>query len=193
MTVMNRCLSLLLLAACAAAVHPVHAETPAASASGVVDLVLSADGRAHGWLLDSQGQAVEGAIVILRQGRSDVLKTMTDQTGQYELTGITSGTYQLQAGNQGRVIRVWDAATAPPAARPHLTLVCEASVIRGQSGYQAALYDDPGRLAGLGMVGIALGTITLIGFEATDNDDSAWPSSSSTMPPGAMPIPDVSP
>jgi hypothetical protein len=184
MTATNRRFSLLILlmAACTAGGGSLHADATASSSSGIIDVMLTPDGRTHGWLLEGTGQPVDGAIVVLRQRGADVARAVTDTHGYYEFADIHSGVYQLQVGDQRCVIRVWAPGSAPPAARPHLTFVRADSVVRGQSGMQRALYDDPGRLAGLGMIGLTLGTITVIGIEATENEQSDWLSLQTTAP-----------
>lgn len=175
---------LILLAACEAAIPAARAGSSASSSSGIVDVVLTADGHVVGLLLQNDGRPVEGAVGVLKQRGTTVSRTVTDNLGRYEFVGVRGGVYQLQVGDQARVIRAWDEATAPPVARPKLTLVRGDGVMRGQSGGPGF----PRRTVGLGMIGLALGTITVIGIEATENDaDNSL--SLLTTPPGGMASP----
>ena len=188
MTVTRQSVSLpiLLLVACLSGTCSLHADSAPASSSGIVDVSLTPEGSFTGQLLASDARPVDGAIVVLRQNGADVAQAVTDTEGRYMFSEVAAGVYQLQVGDKRCVVRIWQPTSAPPAARTHLIVVRDETVVRGQSGNPSALYGNPGRLAGLGMVGLTLGTITLIGIEATENEQSDWISVQNTMPPTTL-------
>ncbi len=111
--------------------HSLMGATPAQRIK-IHDVTLGAGGTLICQVVDQQGLGVAGAqVVVLQQGRKPV-QTVADQTGRFQVVGLSGGTAQVvTAGGQG-VYRLWAANTAPPGARQSALLVTDGPVVRGQ-------------------------------------------------------------
>jgi hypothetical protein len=113
-----------------AAVKPV---APAADAGQTADVAL-VQGELRGRLVNGQGLPLEGAMVDIATADGSIAQTNTDAQGQFAVKGLKGGVYRITAGNETRAVRVWTERTAPPAAKPGLTMVSQAPAVRGQFG-----------------------------------------------------------
>jgi hypothetical protein len=113
--------------------HPLPAATDAASPM-VTDVALQDGGAFVGQVVDQQGLPVRGVTVQIRQEDREVAGAVTDTDGQFRVSGLHGGVYQVVAGQTSTVYRLWAPQTAPPAARPAALLVSGQDVVRGQAG-----------------------------------------------------------
>jgi hypothetical protein len=151
----------------------------------ILDVRLTEIGVLLGALTDGAGRAIPNQSVALRSGSNVVAQTQSDRQGRFALRPPQPGSYQLQAGNTARVLRIWTAAAAPPAAQSHVLLVDD-TVVRGQHGHGhrggqpgvgGGLYDggimqvlsNPWVFSGVVAAGIAIP----IAIAASDDDDDA--------------------
>lgn len=113
-----------------AAVKPV---APSSEAGQTADIAL-VQGELRGRLVNGQGLPLEGAMVDISNSDGSIAQTNTDAQGQFAVKGLKGGVYRITAGNETRAVRVWTERTAPPAAKPGLTIVSQAPTVRGQFG-----------------------------------------------------------
>ena len=115
---------------------------------------------------DTIRKTAGGALVVIGQRGVEIARTITDRQGRYEIGDLQAGQYVVVSGNVGRVVRLWETAVAPPAARPDVALsqVDDAGAARGQL------------FAGLGMSTLATGAALTgaavgvgLGLEAQDD------------------------
>ncbi len=113
---------------------PARAATKSTRAAAVPDVALTTGGTFSGRVVDHAGKVLEGAQVTVRQGKTEVGKTVTDKEGLYSFKNMKGGVYQVASGNTEGVFRVWAEKTAPPAAKEHALLVMGDKGARGQFG-----------------------------------------------------------
>ncbi|MCA8998313.1 MAG: carboxypeptidase regulatory-like domain-containing protein [Planctomycetaceae bacterium] len=95
------------------------------------DVALTANGALTGVLVTAEGQALDGATVLVRRGGQDVAKTVTNANGAFSFTGLGSGLYELQVGQQATLVRAWTPEVAPPTAKQHAVIVV-GDAVRGE-------------------------------------------------------------
>jgi hypothetical protein len=98
------------------------------------DVALRSGGLLVGQVVDPQGAAKAGALVSIRQGEHEVVRTTTDTNGVFAAQGLRGGEYQLVTEEGSCECRFWAADTAPPNARPAALVVAGNDVVRGQYG-----------------------------------------------------------
>jgi Carboxypeptidase regulatory-like domain len=120
------------------AAEPQAPERPTASApaTAIMDVALAAGGVFSGQLVDPQGRPQSGSSVELLQQQQTVATTTTDQDGRFSIPGLQGGMYQVVAGQEMRLYRLWAPDTAPPGARQSVMLVAAGQVVRGQRGWR---------------------------------------------------------
>lgn len=102
------------------------------SITPITDVSLDESGRLVGQIVDDQGHPRSGLMVVLRQGRREVARTVTDSEGHFALSNVPVGLYQLDAGSTRAIYRVWTIQTAPPQTHHQVVLVTETgTVVRG--------------------------------------------------------------
>jgi hypothetical protein len=129
---------------------------------------LSEQGDFLGQIVDAQGSPAVGADVELWTQGKLAARGVADESGRFRFVGTRAGVYQVLASGTGSVVRLWQPAAAPPAAR-HAILLVQGPVVRGQypprqSGCQTGLYDgavmktlsNPWVFSGLIAAGIAV-------------------------------------
>lgn len=98
----------------------------------VLDISLTERGAMVGQVVDAQGVGlVEHPVVLLQENR-EVARATTDAEGYFHLTSLRGGVYQLVAGDNTMVVRVWAPGTAPPAAQRGVLMVAGKQAYRGQ-------------------------------------------------------------
>ena len=102
---------------------------------------LAAGGCLGGIVVDVQGVPVAQAPLVLRQSNREVAALPTDRQGQFLITGLQGGLYQLMIGPQVKLLRLWAAETAPPQAKPYAVLVVDDQVVIRPMMYVALSYD----------------------------------------------------
>lgn len=132
-------------------------EPPAKKA--VADVVLSENGDLAGAVVSTAGKPVDGAVVTLTKQGKSVAQTTTNARGAFELASVKSGIYELKAGPAKKLVRVWSADAAPPAAADEAKLVV-GTTIRAQDEYA----DDYFEAGGLDFVSLATVTAAVGGL-----------------------------
>lgn len=105
-----------------------------AAKSRIPDVSLAAGGVFSGRVVDHSGTPLEGAEVVVKQGKQEVARTVTDKNGLFTVKEMKGGVYQVSSGNTDGVFRVWTEKTAPPVAKGQALLVMGENGARGQFG-----------------------------------------------------------
>ena len=100
----------------------------------ISDIELAAGGTFKGQVLNAEGLALGGVELTLHQGTEQVARTVTDQDGQFAVSNLRGGVYQVNAENTQEIYRLWSEGTAPPAAEQEVAIVSSPEVVRGQIG-----------------------------------------------------------
>ncbi|MAT16600.1 MAG: hypothetical protein CMJ46_15175 [Planctomyces sp.] len=158
------CLGLTVSATYTMAAGPSAPATQAANQ--VSDVALAPGGTFFGHVVDDQGKAIEGAVVKVYKGKSEVSSAVTDKTGLFAAKNVRGGVYRVTAGQANGLYRFWTAEAAPPSASTKTVLVSSPQVVRGQLG---ALGGISASGAALGAGGAALGGIGVINMNKTDD------------------------
>jgi hypothetical protein len=101
--------------------------------SQIPDVTLAA-GVFSGRVIDHAMNPLEGAEVVIKQGKNEVARTVTDKKGVFAVKNLKGGVYQVTSGNTDGVFRVWTEKTAPPVAKGQALLVMGENGARGQFG-----------------------------------------------------------
>lgn len=129
------------------------------AANSVLDVSLGKDGTFSGRTVDHNGNAVEGAKVVLKQGKTEVGSTTTDKNGNFSVKSLKTGVYQVSSGNTEGSYRLWSEKSAPPSAKTHGLLVMGENGARGQIGAT----DGSGIImVAIGAAAIALGIVAIV-------------------------------
>ncbi len=153
------CLSLLCPAFAQDQITSVSTTPPVTSAeSKILDVALTTDGVMQGQVLSEQGQAIDGAKVVISQKQVKLLETTTNAAGLFGVVGMKSGLYQIDSPGKSQIVRVWSHQIAPENSKQVATLVQNNATVRGQFGYI-----DPinATALALGIAGVALSAVTL--------------------------------
>lgn len=105
-----------------------------APAPAIKDIALGKGGLLAGRVVNSQGEALEGTEVVLLRGEKEVARTVTNDKGQFAVTSLKGGVYQMAAGPVSETCRLWSERTAPPSAEQAALVVVEDEAVRGQWG-----------------------------------------------------------
>ncbi|MBR9800595.1 MAG: carboxypeptidase-like regulatory domain-containing protein [Rubinisphaera brasiliensis] len=133
----------------------------------IADVALS-NGALNGRVVDAQGQVQSGSVVKVSLGNREVATAVTNQNGEFAVKNLTSGVYQVAAGQTQATVRLWDSQVAPPAAKRNVLLVNGGeSAVRAQGRF-----GGNGTLVLVGGAIIAAGTAIAI-VESQDDDDPA--------------------
>lgn len=84
-------------------------------------------------------QATKVAVV---QAGKIVARSVTDKSGNFVTGDLRGGVYQIAAGMGVTTVRAWDAAAAPPVARPAALVVGSPAVVRGQRKFGSLVATD---------------------------------------------------
>lgn len=139
--------------------------TPRTS-SAFVDVALQPAGGVAGRFIDSQGDPVGGATATLFRGETAVATSLTGADGTYHFPSVVPGVYRVRLEDQWQLIRVWDEAIRPPAARNLLTIVRQERIVLGQGGDFGG---ESGWLAALLAGGIGAG----LGYALSEHNAAA--------------------
>lgn len=104
------------------------------AAGTILDVGLAQGGTFTGRVVDHTGAAMEGAQVVIKQGKTEVTRTVTDKQGTFVASNLKGGVYTVASGATEGVYRVWSESTAPPSAKGQALLVLGQNGARGQSG-----------------------------------------------------------
>jgi hypothetical protein len=113
------------------------APTPTANAGAlgvpaIVDVALSEQGTLQGSVIDPQGSPVPRVSVIVGQTGQAKAYAQTGAEGQFSVSGLRGGVYQVMSGQGAGTFRLWAADTAPPGARHSAMIVTRSTTVRGQ-------------------------------------------------------------
>jgi hypothetical protein len=129
------------------------AATPKAKSTAkkikVNNVSLDAKGVFHGVVLDKDRKPIGSTEVVIAQGKKVIAKTKTDARGDFQVTNLRGGNYQVVVANQIGHVRLWANGTAPPNATARAYMVSK-PIVRGQ-----------GALGGIGALGGSVGLVTL--------------------------------
>ncbi len=104
------------------------------AANTVLDIGLAQGGTLTGRVVDQSGVALEGAEVVVKQGKTEVTRTVTDKQGTFAAKNLKGGVYTVASGSTEGTYRTWSEKTAPPSAHDQALLVVGKNGARGQSG-----------------------------------------------------------
>ena len=137
--------------------------TPQSTVQRAMDVALTSGGTLHGQVVNAQGEAVEGAVVSIRQNQQEVARRVTDNKGQFSATNLKGGMYQIAAGTTQVTYRLWTENTAPPIANSQALLVSGSEVVRGQFGGMDVV--------DLTILGAAITGVTLSAVNLSETND----------------------
>lgn len=136
------------------------------AANTILDIGLSQGGTFTGRVVDQTGAALEGAEVVVKQGNTEVTRTITDKQGSFVATNLKGGVYTVASGPTEGTFRVWAEKTAPPSAHEQVLLVKGQNGARGQIG--AIRGQDTSWLGTAALVGVAGVIGGVIGYNIYD-------------------------
>ena len=137
----------------------------------VRDVQLDAAGTLHGQVVTPEGAPLAGTRIVLGQFNKPVGESSTDKDGNFALTGVRGGTYELRSAEASAWVRVWTADSAPPAATKGALLVSKRDTVRGNINYLSTQMMQPPEAVGALMIpaAIAGGVIALKQHHETDS------------------------
>lgn len=124
------------------------------AANSVLDISLTRGETFTGRVVDQTGVALEGAEVVIKQGQTEVTRTITDKQGSFVARNMKGGVYTIASGATEGTYRVWAEKTAPPSAHEQILIVKGQNGARGQIG--AVRGQDGGNLLTYVIVGTAI-------------------------------------
>ena len=107
-------------------------QTDAVKVPKPTDVSLDKRGVLTGTIVDKNGKAAVEADVLVKQGRRLVAKTKTDKKGNFEVSKLRGGVYQILVGDTAAFVRVWADGTAPPKAHDTALIVADGKLVLGQ-------------------------------------------------------------
>ncbi len=155
--------------------HVAQATTPAqATPQGIaivstIEDVSMRDGVVRGSIVDANGSPVANSPVVVAQQGKVIQELTTDEQGQFEAKGLTSGVYQVASYAKAQNYRVWERG-APANAKEGVVHVMSNDVARAQ--FSGRTYNLP--LVGavrhpLLLIAMTAGTATAIIMGNDDN------------------------
>lgn len=157
-TFFTGCLCACLLLAPAMQTSARATEEAAKKVANIHDFALDAQGLLKGKVVTGEGTPLAGAKVTVTRNLEVVATTVTERDGSFEVAGLSTGVYEIQAGEGRGSVRVWEQRVAPPTAKSNLMIV-SGTPTRAQAG----LFLDPLNTItlGLAITGVALGAAAL--------------------------------
>src|SRR5262249_12234586 len=85
------------------------ADAPVTQPAGksVKDINLTSGGDLTGKVVTSEGKGVDAAPVVISQAGKPVSKAVTTAKGEFKVTGLKTGVYQVSSGRAAQFVRVW--------------------------------------------------------------------------------------
>ena len=102
------------------------------SQSVVTDVALQDGGVLKGQLVDSSGAPHTNMQVVLAKNGKLVETAKSNQNGQFVVTNMKAGVYQINTPQSSGVFRVWAPRTAPPNSKAGVLMISGGDVVRGQ-------------------------------------------------------------
>ena len=100
--------------------------------SQVIDIELRGDGALVGQSLSNTGMPRLAASITLVQDNEVVSESRTNPDGEFSITGLRGGVYELRTDTSTRMVRLWAPGTAPPSAVDAAILIDGDNIVRGQ-------------------------------------------------------------
>ena len=97
---------------------------------------LNSIGSLTGQLLSTDGSAISNAhLQVHSQNNLNQIsqKAVTDEHGNFSLSGLRSGTCVITVGEESFACRAWQNGTAPPKSLQSIAIVDSTSTVRGNS------------------------------------------------------------
>ena len=115
----------------------------------ILDVVLTSDARAcRGQIVDRDGLGLPGVSVALFQSQRHISSVSTGSDGTFSISGLRGGVYQIVAGDNLHVVRLWSPNAAPPSAQRRVVFVTD-PLMRGQMHPAASMLGNPWVITGL--------------------------------------------
>ncbi len=108
---------------------PVNAENTVACSA---DIALVGEGLLMGQVVNTAGQPLVGAPVVLSSKGKEIARCQTDKAGIFQVMGLSGGAIEVSSVGVTGTCRLWSPGAAPPAAQQGLLIVAEGDVVRGQ-------------------------------------------------------------
>ena len=101
----------------------------------VVDVALQGKNELHGRIINAEGRAVSGSIVVLTDSENvPLVRTVSDEDGRFAFSQVPTGIAVLYTEKSQTPLRTWAANTAPPVAQQEVVLNENGPTVRGQLG-----------------------------------------------------------
>lgn len=97
-----------------------------------MDVALGRGGVLVGQVVNTEGQPLGGAEVVLKANGQEMARGLTDEGGHFQVAGLKGGPVEVSAVGVVGNCRIWAPGTAPPAAQQGLLVVSPDDVVRGQ-------------------------------------------------------------
>ncbi len=144
-----------------------------AAANAVFDVKLAKNNSFTGRVISHDGVPVVGAKVVMRQGKTEVGQSVTDDLGNFEFQNLKAGLYEVNSGPTAGHYRMWSERSAPPSAKPHGLLVFGENGTRGQYGLTETIAgENLGLILLAATTGLALSGL-IIALHTKDTADEA--------------------
>lgn len=86
------------------------------------DIILS-DSTLLGRYVNDAGAGINDVRASIRQAGKEVASGVTDAQGNFRISGLQTGVYEVIVGCRSEFIRVWETDAAPPKAHPTARIV----------------------------------------------------------------------
>ncbi len=146
------------------------------------DVELSRQGSLSGHVCSPAGVPIANAAVQLKYQGTTIAETVTNDGGDFLITGVRGGAHELNVGSVSTQLRLWKSGTAPEAAGDTVTVAADEFVVRGQyqDGPTAYVPYAPGfgfmTFVTLASVAVAT-TAIVIAVDAQNDVDNITPAS----------------
>lgn len=101
------------------------------------DVILS-ESTLFGKYVSATGSGIKDVRASIRQAGKEVASGITDAQGNFRISGLQTGVYEVIIGCRSEFIRVWDSESAPPMAHPSAKIVRDGH-LQGNGGTGGAL------------------------------------------------------
>ncbi len=135
------------------------------------DIRLAQDNSLSGQIVDVTGKPASGMRVAIYAQGDLVAATFSDQQGAFSLTANRGGVYELRAGGQVQIVRLWRYAASPPSAKATIQLIVNAETVRGQRPIESLFCFQPWFL------GVLVAAAIAIPIAVDNSNDSRRPGS----------------
>jgi hypothetical protein len=158
----------------AAGPQPVSQEPRANSTQPLIgDIQLSEGGTLRGLVLDSSGGAQASAPIALYQDGHVITTVCTGPSGEFAISQLTAGIYELQTPAGRTMYRLWAPNTAPPVAQDGIVMIDGQNIVRGQHERGAWLGHVGSALANPWILAIIVAAAIAIPLALDDDDDAS--------------------